>query len=115
MSKERCLHGQRRVLARERRAAKEPVLDGVAWLWHRRVGAGLVQEHLVEQKRIAGFKDGPNDRRLAGGLLRLLLRDCVVKRRVLGGGGDEVIESARKDVESGSLVPAARQRQPQVK
>ena len=55
--------GDRRVLGRERRAAEEPVLDRVARVWHRRIGARLVQEQLVEEQRVAGLEDRPDDRR----------------------------------------------------
>ncbi len=44
----------------------------------------------------------------------LRLRDRVVEHRLLGGGGDVALEPAGDDVEPRGLVPAARERQPQV-
>src|SRR5947209_8442414 len=103
------LDGNRGVLARERRAAEEPVLDRVARLAHRRIRARLVQEQLVKEQGVAGLEDRAQDRRLAPLLVDLELRDRVVERGLLGVGGQVMLEAGGKQVESRRLVSAARQ------
>ena len=78
------------------------------------IRAGLVEEQLVEEERVAGLEDRPCDPLVAGRLLGLRLRYLVVEHRVVGGGGHDLVEPARNDVQARRLVAAARQREPQV-
>src|SRR5438067_865561 len=94
------LDGNRGVFAWERRAAEEPVLDRVPRLRHRCVGAGLVQEQLVEEEGVTRLEDWAQDRGLASGGVDLALRDRVIERRFLGVRGQVVVEPRGQEVES---------------
>src|SRR3954454_18204174 len=73
-----------------------------------------MQEHIIEQQGVPGFEDRPQNAGLAGVLLSDLLGDRPLENGALGAGRDDVVQAARDDVHTGSLVAAARQREPDV-
>jgi len=71
-----------------------------------------VQEQLVEEERVAGLEDRPQDRHVAGGRVRLAPGQLHVQHRPVLD--HDLVEPARDYVEARCLVAAARQREPQV-
>src|SRR5258707_14162700 len=103
-----ALDGNRRVLARERRSAEEPVLDRVPRPLHRRIGARLMKEQLVEEQRVAGLEDRAQDRDLAPGDVDLSLRDRVVEPSFLGGRREVVVRAGGEEGGGGGVLARRR-------
>ena len=67
-----------------------------------------------DQQRVTGLEGGPEDRQLAGGLHRYPLGDLVGHHRLVGLGRYVPLQAARHEVEPRGVLPAPRQRHPQV-
>src|SRR5829696_10504490 len=77
---------------------EEPALDGIARIGHRRIGARLMQEQMVEEQSVARIKYRADYPRVASHLLDHLLSHLVVENGPLGAGGCIVVQSSRDDV-----------------